>query len=211
MIEQTRAHPAPDEAVAITISADEYLERYAADHYEWVKGVVVKMSPVSKRHALLVDYLKDFFRAYFTLNPIGAVFGEPFIMRLDAVEVIREPDLQIILHTNPGQLTETGMIGPADICVEVVSSESVARDYGKKFEEYEKAGVGEYWIIDPLRQECRFHRLGDSGLYTTIQPDEQNYYSTPRLPKLMLHVSTLWQDPLPDFFAIGQAVQTMLK
>jgi Uma2 family endonuclease len=211
MIEQTRAHPAPDEAVAITISADEYLERYAADHYEWVKGVVVKMSPVSKRHALLVDYLKDLFRAYFTLNPIGAVFGEPFIMRLDAVEVIREPDLQIILHTNPGQLTETGMIGPADICVEVVSSESVARDYGKKFEEYEKAGVGEYWIIDPLRQECRFHRLGDSGLYTTIQPDEQDYYRTPRLPKLMLHVSTLWQDPLPDFFAIGQAVQTMLK
>ena len=186
MIEKTRP---PDEVVAIPVTADEYLERYAADHYEWVKGVVVKMSPVSKKHALLVDYLKDFFRAYFTLNPIGAVFSEPFIMRLDAVEVIREPDLQIILNTNPGQLTETGMIGPADICIEVVSPESVARDYGKKFEEYEKAGVGEYWLIDPLRQECRFHRLGDTAstrpssptsTTSTTHRDSRNSPSTSR-------------------------------
>lgn len=132
-------------------------------------------------------------------------------MRLDAIGRIREPDLQIILNNNPGQLTDTAMNGPADICLEVVSPESVARDYGDKFNEYEKAGVREYWIIDPIRQRCDFNRRSEAGIYIEMEPDDQGYYHTPLLPKLALHVPTLWKDPLPNFFAIGQAVQAMLE
>ena len=43
------------------------------------------------------------------------------------------------------------MNGAADICIEVISPESVIRDRGEKFEEYERGGVGEYWIFDYLR------------------------------------------------------------
>ena len=207
----TASAPPTEQTAPIQVSADEYLARFAEEHYEWVKGGVVKMTPVSLKHAELVDYLRAVLRAYFALNPIGRVLSEPFVMRLDAVESIREPDLQVILHTNPGQLTDTAMIGPADICIEVVSQESTVRDYGEKFEEYEKAGVGEYWILDPVRQESRFHRLQESKLYTTVYPDSDGYYRTPRLPHLALHVPTLWQEPLPDFFAIGEAVRAMVE
>jgi len=31
------------------------------------------------------------------------------------------------------------------------------------------------------------------------------------LPHLALHVPTLWQEPLPDFFAIGEAVRAMVE
>lgn len=207
----TVSAPETEQTAPIRVSAEEYLARYAEEHYEWTKGAIVKMSPISLKHAELVDYLRDVLKAYFALNPIGRVLGEPFVMRLDAVESIREPDLQVILHTNPGQLTDTAMIGPADICIEVVSQESTARDYGEKFEEYEKAGVGEYWILDPIRHECRFHQLQESKLYSTLYPDADGYYRTPRLPHLALHVPTLWQEKLPDIFAIGEAVRAMVK
>lgn len=197
--------------VALNMPIDDYLATYASTFHEWVKGMVIKMAPVTLRHAELVDYLKQLFLAYFALNPIGRVLGEPFVMRLDAVESVREPDLQIILHANPGELTETAMIGPADVCIEVVSEESSARDYGDKFEEYERAGVREYWTVDPLRQECRFFRLGASGRYATILPDAAGDYRTPALPGFAVHVPTLWQEALPDFFAIGQAVRAMLE
>jgi Uma2 family endonuclease len=117
----------------------------------------------------------------------------------------------VILKTNPGQLTAAAMIGPADICIEVVAPESVTRDYGEEFEEYEKAGVREYWIIDPLRRETNFHRLQDTGLYARAHLDHQDTYRTPLLPGLALHVPTLWADPLPGVLATAQAVQTMLK
>jgi Uma2 family endonuclease len=203
------AVPAADEVVATGVSAEDYLAQYAADHYEWVRGEIVKMSPVSACHAALVDFLRDLLRAYLALNPIGRVIGEPFVMRMEAIGVIREPDVQVILHTNPGQFTDTGMIGPADICIEVVSPESVARDYGKKFEEYEKGGVREYWLIDPVRQACHFYRLQESKLYMPVQPDSDGNYHTPLLPHLVVNVPTLWQDELPDYFAIGEMVKGM--
>jgi Uma2 family endonuclease len=198
------------EIVATGVSAEDYMMNYAETFHEWVEGVVVKMSPVTLHHALLTQYLLQWLNAYFALNPIGRVVGEPFVMRLDTIGRLREPDLQVILNDNPGQLTNTAMIGPADICIEVISPESVARDYGDKFTEYEKAGVREYWIIDPLRQRCDFNRRGETELYTVIMPDETGHYHTPLLPKLALHIPTLWQDPLPDVVNIVQAVQTML-
>ncbi len=45
-------------------------------------------------------------------------------------------------------LKELG-IGMADLVIEVVSDDSVARDRADKFYEYQTAGIQEYWIIDP--------------------------------------------------------------
>lgn len=201
---------AAGEIVAAGISAEDYLAQYAETFHEWVEGVVIKMTPVTLQHDALSSYLRVLLTAYFELNPIGRVLGEPFVMRLDAVRRLREPDLQIILNGNPGELTDTVMIGPADICIEVVSAESVERDYGAKFSEYEKAGVSEYWIIDPLRRRCDFNRRSEDGIYMEMEPDDTGHYRTPLLPKLALHVPTLWRDELPGVIATGQAVQQML-
>lgn len=198
------------ETVAAEVSYDEYMARYAADFYEWAGGAVIKMSPVTARHDGLTYYLRTVLASYFALRAIGTVRGEPFVMRLPATDSAREPDLQVILHTNPGDLTDTAMIGPADLCIEVVSSESVERDYGEKFAEYEKAGVREYWIIDPLRQEAHFYRLDEVGLYRRQTEDADGNYHTPQLPGLALHIPTLWQPTLPDPIAVGQAVRAML-
>jgi Uma2 family endonuclease len=202
---------AAGEIVATGVSADDYLARYAETFHEWVEGVVIKMTPVTLRHDALTTFLRLLLAAYFDLKPIGRVLGQPFVMRLDAVGRFREPDLQIILHDNPGELTDTVMIGPADICIEVVSPESVERDYGAKFNEYEKAGVREYWIIDPLRQRCDFNRRSEAGIYIEMEPDATGHYRTPLLPRLALHVPTLWQDELPGVITTAQAVQAMLN
>ena len=197
------------EIVAIEVTEEEYLARYAEHFHEWVRGVVIKMTPVSLRHMRLTQFLLQWLNAYFSFNPIGIALNEPFVLRLEAFGSVREPDVQVILKNNPGQLTDTAMIGPADICIEVVSPESVARDYGEKFAEYEKAGVHEYWIVDPIRQRCLFNRLDSSGLYRLVAPDDAGDYHTPLLPRLVLHVPTLWQDDLPDVVAIVREMQVL--
>src|SRR5262249_19018066 len=100
--------------------------------------------------------------------------------------------------------------GAADICIEVVSPESGRRDHGEKFEDYEKGGVSEYWIVEYLHRECRFFRLNEEGLYGRFSEDGQVNYQTPLLPGLVLNVPTLWQPNLPGPLAIAQAVQAML-
>jgi Uma2 family endonuclease len=160
------------------------------------------MSPVTLFHDQIIFYLRQLITAYFAFRPIGKVIAAPFVMRLDSVPSRREPDLQVILHTNPGTLTDTAMIGAADICIEVVSPESVARDYGEKMVEYEQGGVQEYWLIDPRRRAAIFYRLTERAeggrLYQAGALDDGDRYTTPLLPRFALPVPTLWSDPLPD-------------
>ncbi len=89
------------EIVAVDVSAEAYLELYAETFHEWAEGVVIKMSPASRRHTLLTQYLIQWLNGYFALNPAGKMFNAPFVMRLDAIERLREPDVQVILNENP--------------------------------------------------------------------------------------------------------------
>jgi Uma2 family endonuclease len=198
------------EIVATDVPAETYLARYAEEFHEWVREVVIKMSLVSARHDLLSAYLRLLFDAYLEQRPAAHIHSQPFVMRLESIGSIREPDIQIIRHDNPGNLTDTGMIGPADICIEIVSPESEQRDYGEKYVEYERAGVREYWIIDPIRQRAQFNRLNDAGVYMMILPDDVGDYTTPLLADLHVHVSTLWSDDLPGVAATVAAVAKML-
>ncbi len=199
------------EVVATNITVDKYMARYAESHCEWVQGTVIKMSPVHDKHDELTGFLRALFAAYFELKPIGKVRQDPFVLQLPSIEVARQPDLQVILDDNPHEYTPTAMIGPADLCVEVVSPESQGRDHGEKFEEYQAAGVREYWIIDPLRDEARFYQLNDDGLYRSIAPDANGIYRCRVLPGLRLDVALLWAEKLPGPIETGRMVQAMLS
>ncbi len=54
--------------------------------------------------------------------------------------------------------------------MEIVSPESVDRDYHKKRALYERAGVAEYWIIDEDIRKVTLLRLGRNGKYREIRP-----------------------------------------
>ena len=197
------------QVVATNVSEEEYMEKYAADYCEWINGVVIKMSPGNLPHNYLMVYIFNLLTMYFKLKPIGKVAIMPFSMRLAEGER-REPDVLIILNTNPHEFTETQLKGPADICIEVVSPESIERDRGEKFNQYQKAGVNEYWILDPLRDETLFYRLNAEGVYIPQPRDADGNYRTPLLPGFVLHIATLWQDELPDPLETGLAVKAML-
>ncbi len=200
------------EIVATNVSLDDYMEHYAKQHCEWVEGLVIRMAATTLKHDDLGYYLRQFFTAYFELRPIGQVRSEPFVMRLPAFpNRRREPDLMVILKTNPYELKKTYLNGPADICIEIVSEESVERDHGDKFREYEQGGVPEYWIVDPLHHESRFYRLNEAGSYVRQNEDADGNYRTSLLPGLVLKVPTLWQDDLPGPAATARAVTAMLE
>lgn len=199
------------EIAATNVTFDDYLENYAADYHEWLEGTVYKMSPIHERHDELTRYLATLFMAYFDAKPIGRIRQAPFVMRFKEYNIAREPDIQVILQANYDKLKPTFMDGAADICIEVVSLESIERDHGTKFLEYEMGGVAEYWVVDPIHDESRFFRLNADRKYVAQREDQDGNYQTPRLPGFTLHVPTLWTDPLPGFSAIAEAVKAMLS
>ena len=81
--------------------------------------------------------------------------------------------------------------------IEIVSPESVDRDYIKKRQQYEQAGVGEYWIIDELKSLVKLLRLGDDAQYKEVKPRKGVLMST-TIAGFWLRTAWLWQTELPD-------------
>ncbi len=164
---------------------------------EWVDGEVVLMSPASLPHQDIAGFLAALFRFFVEEHDLGRVITAPFQMRLPNVRRGREPDLLFVGTENLARLMHNFLDGPADLVVEIVSPESVLRDRGEKFAEYEMEGVREYWMLDPDVQRTDFFTLGPDGRFERAHPDASGVYHSAVLPDFWIKLAWLWQRPLP--------------
>jgi Uma2 family endonuclease len=182
---------------------EEFLEWADEDtRAEWVAGEVILMSPASKRHQRLVRFLISILGAFIEAHTLGDLLPAPFQMKSGLDLPGREPDLIFVATEHLDRIKENYLNGPADLVVEIISPDSRARDRGDKYYEYEQAGVREYWLIDPLRNQAEFYRLGADGIYTSISVSDDGVFHSDVIEGLWLKVDWLWQDPLPTLMSV---------
>mgnify|MGYP000626432360 CR=1 FL=1 len=195
------------------VTFEEYLAWLDEDIVaEWVDGEIVVLALPSDQHQRLVKFLAHLLDTYLNFRPIGEVFIAPFPMWFVAGgrERAREPDLLYIESAHFERNRQTHLAGPADLVIEIVSSDSVSRDRGDKFVEYEAAGIREYWIVDPRRRSADFYQLGGDGTYSRWLLDAEGWYHSVVLPGLKVKEAWLWQEPLPGPLDLIRAVREML-
>jgi len=177
------------------ISYEEFLDWVDEDALaEWVDGEIIMATPASIRHQDIAKFLLRLLDQYVEINDLGKVIIAPFQMKLVSG---REPDIMFVSNEHIDRIEETYLDGPADMVVEIVSPESMMRDRGEKYFEYESGGVSEYWLIDPIREQAEFYRLGDDRHYRTILPNEDGIYHSEAIKGFWINVSWLWKEPLP--------------
>lgn len=169
-----------------------------AIHAEWEDGEVIFMSPASRKHQDLNDWLVTILRIFIRRHNLGEILSAPFTVQLKVTQQGREPDLIFLKTENLGRLHDTYLEGSADLVIEIVSPESVSRDRGRKFVEYESEGIPEYWLVDPIRQQAEFYRLGNDDHYHLSLPDAEGVYHSLSVTGFWLKIDWLWQDSLPD-------------
>jgi len=186
----------------VEVEFEDFLREYAENRAEWVAGRVVPMSPVRSRHQALTVFFTRLLGDVVEERG-GRVFSENFLMRLDAVPSGRCPDVMVLLPEHLSRVQETQLDGPADLVIEIVSIDSVSRDRGEKFVEYEQAGIPEFWLIDPDRQVAEFWIL-DGGRYR-LAPILDGRFASHILPDVWIEPEWLWRDPLPKVRQIVRA------
>jgi Uma2 family endonuclease len=99
-------------------------------------------------HQLIALYLYGCLKA-FAHPKLGVVLAAPFRIQLWP-EKFREPDVMFMLKEHRHRVHNEYWEG-ADLAIEVVSDdpEDRERDLVVKRGEYARAGIGEYWIVDP--------------------------------------------------------------
>lgn len=194
------SHPTPQKRMTF----EEFLQWSDEDVIaEWVDGEVIVMSPAARRHQELIVFLVKTLGLYVDVHHAGVVLTAPFIMRMAEIKRGREPDLLFIKQERAHLIEKTYLNGPADIVIEIVSPESIGRDRGEKFVEYEKVGIKEYWLIDPDRESAEFYELDQQGRYRAATlPD--GIYRSNVVPGFFVRLSWLWQTPLPTLEALRE-------
>lgn len=188
---------------------EDFLTQYDSVRAEWVDGEVIMSPPASEHHQNIIGFLVNLLRPYVESRVLGKVLIAPFQMKLGPDLPGREPDLLYVASAHLDRLKETYLDGPADMAVEIVSKESINRDRGEKFVEYEAAGVSEYWLIDPIRQQAEFYRLGADNHYHPVLPDDKGIYHSEVVKGFWLRVSWLWQEPLPHVLEVWKELNLL--
>lgn len=187
------------------MSYEDYLLWSTEDkHAEWVDGEVIIHMPPTEIHQALLVFLVRLLGTFLSWRNLGKLVVAPFEMKLGSRGPARQPDLLFVSAEHLDRLTPQRLNGPADLVVEIVSNDSVRRDRFDKLREYGRAGVREYWVLDPRPGKLRadFLQLDETGEYALIATEDDERYASAVLPGLWLRPAWLWQVDQVDPFTL---------
>lgn len=101
----------------------------------------------------------------------GVIFSAPFDVYLDEEQNAVQPDLIVVLKNNTHIIDEKSHIhGVPDLLIEILSKGNKNHDLILKKDLYERFGVKEYWIIDPVSKLAMGFELTDKS-YQLVAED----------------------------------------
>jgi Uma2 family endonuclease len=132
------------------------------DRLELIDGDLVCMTPVGDRHMYTVDLVAEYLWSEMRGRAIVRVQSP---LKFNTGEA-RVPDL-VLLRMHEDRY-RSRPAGPWDALLVVeVSDSSLARDLAK-VEEYARAAIPEYWIVDVNRPAVLVHQRPVGGEYTDV-------------------------------------------
>ena len=100
-------------------------------------------------HQLILQFLYKQLESFVAARSLGTVVLAGYKVRLRAGKY-REPDIIFIKSANRARIKKQ-YCEKADLVIEVLSEKNRAHDIATKRLEYAKAGIPEYWVVDPER------------------------------------------------------------
>ena len=124
---------------------------------ELSEGRIVMPPHPTYSHQLALLNLYKRIDEFVARHGLGQVLVAPLPVRLWPGK-IREPDIFFFAREHLDRIGER-VFGVPDLVVEVVSEGTEHVDRGEKYVEYARAGVREYWIVDPKERSIEVYVL----------------------------------------------------
>lgn len=135
---------------------------------ELIDGRIYYMAPPSRTHQRISSRLNQIISNYIDSHHGRCeIYPAPFAVFLNQDDTTYlEPDLSVIC--DPSKLDEKGCHGAPDWIIEIVSPGSKSMDYFTKLVKYQMAGVREYWIVNPAKEQIMVYQF-DEGTVKEVE------------------------------------------
>ena len=163
-------------------------ELIGGEHY-------VTPSPNIRHQQISADIL-GLIWMYLEAHPIGRIFHAPLDVVFSEFDVV-EPDLLYVSNERAAEVvTPQHIRGTPNIVIEIASPGTRKRDEKIKRRLYERAGVSEYWIVDPETDVVRLYRRTAAGFDRAIELSREanDVLTTALLPGLDLPLTRFLRD-----------------
>ncbi|MEK7396068.1 MAG: Uma2 family endonuclease [Candidatus Poribacteria bacterium] len=118
--------------------------------------LIISPSP-TEQHQETVANIFFMLRNYLLKHNIGKALTAPMDTKLKK-GIVRQPDIIFMSNEHLHRNTNKHW-GIPDLAIEVTSHGTKREDRKDKYNEYEKAGIKEYWIVDPDKQAIEVFTL----------------------------------------------------
>jgi len=181
----------------IKMTADQYFamgQDPPGVRLELIDGELIVSASPNPRHADVIANLTYILMGHIKPRKLGKLYPDtdvPF-----EKFVVRRPDLSFYASANLRRVTAERLLGPPDLCIEVLSPGNVDDDRTNKFNLYQKHRVPHYWMIDPDERTAECFKLV-KGAYTLISSaggDATAHFAP--FPDLAIPLSDLWMPGL---------------
>jgi Uma2 family endonuclease len=153
--------------------------------HEIINGEHYVTASPATRHQRISRNLLYLIQSYLERHPIGEVFSAPFDALLSDVDIV-VPDLLFLSNERARFLTSKNLQGPPDLVIEILSPSTSARDRTLKHDLYERAGVQEYWLVDPEQDRVEVFRRSGASFGDPVLVGRTGVITTPLLPDFAL-------------------------
>jgi Uma2 family endonuclease len=143
------------------------------ERYELIYGIAYAMAGANTYHQGILMEISRQIANYLDGKPCK-VRAAPYDVRLfyqkdESDDTVVQPDVMIICDKN--KRGKEGGHGAPDFVAEILSPSNTAIEMGRKFDLYLKAGVREYWVIDPEHKGLKTYTFKDNQILTrTYKP-----------------------------------------
>lgn len=127
--------------------------------------VIVGLPPIPRHQDIIREIL--ILLGLIARKTGGIAYTAPIEVYLDEHNIF-EPDVLYLKPDSQCVVGEKRLTGAPDLVVEVLSPGTAKYDRQQKYEAYQRHGVGEYWIVDPVHEVSEVCTLGDDGLFKRL-------------------------------------------
>jgi Uma2 family endonuclease len=142
----------------------EYLAMNPNRLIEFSHGYLEVLAMPTQAHQLILAFLYEALLTFVRARHLGAVLFSPLRVRLWPGKY-REPDV-VFMRAEHAARRHNDYWEGADLVMEVISDDDRRRDIEKKRFEYARAGIPEYWLVDPAHETITVLHLEEARYVT---------------------------------------------
>lgn len=160
---------------------------------EIIEGELYMTPAPSTRHQLILKRIFRILDDFVLQHGLGEVLFAPCDVIFSSINVM-QPDILFISRGNLIILTEKNIQGAPDLLIEIISLFSTENDRIFKKMVYEKFGVKEYWIVDPIEKIIEIWTRNGKKFELFSKKQQHESLQSPLLADLKFELSEIFRD-----------------